>query len=446
MSRALVLGLDCAPPALVFDRLVRVMPNLTALRRRGCWARLRSVMPPITVPAWACMLGGRDPGELGLYGFRNRIAGAYGLQTATGTDAPRVWDVASDAGKEVCITYVPLTSPPPAVNGVAVSGFLGTSRPLTHPASLLDELEARFGPHAPDVTEFRTDDLDRLLDELYETTRRRFAVGRALWRERAPDLAVHVEMGTDRIQHAMWRHLDPTHPDHDPADPRVRDAQDYYGFLDAELGAWLDEAPDATVLVVSDHGARAMRGAVCVNEWLRRNGWLVLKSAPGGPTRFDLEDVDWSRTRAWGAGGYYARVFLNVAGREPEGIVDDEEAALAELVAALHADEALRAAAHRPRDLYRATNGFPPDLLVFFGDLDYRSLGTVGGEVFVTEDDRGPDGCNHDWDGVVIAAGPRIEARGELETRSIHDVAPTVLAALGLPVPPDWLGRSLVDR
>lgn len=445
VSRVLVIGLDCAPPALVFDRLARHLPNLTALRRRGAFARLRSVAPPITVPAWACMVSGRDPGELGLYGFRNRAPGTYDLSIgATTTDAPRIWDVATAAGKTSCVLYVPLTSPPPRVNGVSVSGFLGTAPPFTHPPELAADLEARFGPHAPDVTGFRTDDLDRLLDELYETTRRRFAVGRALFRERRPDLTMLVEMGTDRLHHAMWRHLDPAHPDHDPADPRVRDARDYYAFVDAEVGAWIDEAgEDTTVLVVSDHGARAMLGAVCVNEWLRREGWLVLREAPSAPSPLTPAMIDWSQTRAWGAAGYYARVFLNVRGREPEGIVEDPAHATAELAAALERDPLLRARAHRPADLYRATNGAPPDLLVFFGDLDLRSLGTVGGEVLVREDDRGPDGCNHDWDGIVIAAGPAIASRGELPKRSIHDVGPTALRALGLTAPPGWLGSAI---
>ncbi len=444
-GRVLVLGLDCAAPSLVFDRLARALPRLSELRRRGAWARMRSVAPPITVPAWACMVSGRDPGELGLYGFRNRAPGAYELAiAATTTDAPRVWDLASEAGKKVCVIYVPLTSPPPAVNGVAVSGFLGTRPPFTHPPELGPRLEARFGPHAPDVADFRTDDLDRLLDELYETTRRRFAIGRALSREERPDLAFFVEMGTDRLHHAMWRHLDPAHPDHDPRHPRVRDARDYYAFVDAEVGAWLDEVGrDTTVLVVSDHGARPMLGAVCINEWLRRTGWLVLREAPSAPTRLTDAMIDWSRTRAWSAGGYYARVFLNVRGREPEGIVEDPEAELAALRAALEADPALRARAHRPVELYRAANGVPPDLLVFFGDLDYRSLGTVGGEVFAREDDRGPDGCNHDWDGIVIAAGPAVASRGELATRSIHDVGPTILRALGLPTPAGWLGEAI---
>ena len=71
-SKTLVLGLDCAPPSLVFERFAEVMPCLSRLRREGLYGPLRSTEPPITMPAWASMATGRDPGELGIYGFRNR--------------------------------------------------------------------------------------------------------------------------------------------------------------------------------------------------------------------------------------------------------------------------------------------------------------------------------------------------------------------------------------
>src|SRR5690606_34197927 len=102
MSRALVLGLDCAPPSLVFDRFADVMPCLSRLRAEGTWGPLRSTEPPITMPAWASMATGRDPGELGLYGFRNRTEG-YTLEIATARDLKfkRVWDHVGEAGRKV---------------------------------------------------------------------------------------------------------------------------------------------------------------------------------------------------------------------------------------------------------------------------------------------------------------------------------------------------------
>jgi predicted AlkP superfamily phosphohydrolase/phosphomutase len=400
------------------------------------------------------MVSGRDPGELGMYGFRRRVAGSYELAISDARDVavPRVWDVLGAAGKRVAVLYVPPSSPPREVHGQLVSCFLTPSpdAPHTHPPELAAHLAARFGPHAPDVGELRAGEPAELLDELYATARQHFAVARAIWTEQRPDFLMMVEMGTDRLHHALWTHLDPTHPEHDPSHPLVRETRDYYAFLDAEIGALLDRTDDDTaILVVSDHGARRMKGAICVNEYLRACGWLVLKNEPREPVPLRAPDVDWSRTRAWAEGGYYARVFLNVRGREPEGIVDPE--AVEAEVGALRRDlERMRVdglelevRAHRPRELYRDVRGLAPELLVFFGDLDYRALSLVGtGSLFQERDDRRPDGANHDWNGIFVEAGAGVSARGELQDLSIYDVGPTILALMGVGIPQGWLGRD----
>ena len=145
--------------------------------------------------------------------------------------------------------------------------------------------------------------------------------------------------------------------------------------------------------------------------------------------------VDWSRTRAWAEGGYYARVFLNVRGREPEGVVDPAtlETTLRELVACLGRIEGVRVDCRRPAEVYRAVRGEPPELMVYLDDLAQRALGTVGhGSVLVGANDQGPDGCNHDWDGIALLAGPGV-APGRLEQASILDVAPTIYEHFGVP-------------
>ncbi|MCS6939866.1 MAG: alkaline phosphatase family protein, partial [Roseiflexus sp.] len=68
----LIIGLDCAEPSLVFDRWRADLPTLSRLMAEGVYGELESCIPAITVPAWSCMMSGRDPGELGIYGFRNR--------------------------------------------------------------------------------------------------------------------------------------------------------------------------------------------------------------------------------------------------------------------------------------------------------------------------------------------------------------------------------------
>ncbi len=75
--KVVVISLDCAEPSLVFDRYCGRLPNLEGLMARGVSGRLRSTDPPITVPAWSCMMSGKDPGTLGVYGFRNRSDYSY---------------------------------------------------------------------------------------------------------------------------------------------------------------------------------------------------------------------------------------------------------------------------------------------------------------------------------------------------------------------------------
>ena len=81
----MILGLD-AEPSLVLERWRDRLPTISGLMERGAFGRLTSVVPPITVPAWSCMMASRTPGDLGVYGFRNRSDHSYdGLFIANGT-------------------------------------------------------------------------------------------------------------------------------------------------------------------------------------------------------------------------------------------------------------------------------------------------------------------------------------------------------------------------
>ncbi|RLC77063.1 MAG: phosphodiesterase, partial [Chloroflexi bacterium] len=116
MSRkVLIIGLDCAEPSLVFDKWRDQLPNLSRLMSEGVYGELESIIPPITVPAWTSMMSGKDPGELGIYGFRNRADYSYArmrIATASAVTYDRVWDLLSRAGKTVILVAVPQTYPP----------------------------------------------------------------------------------------------------------------------------------------------------------------------------------------------------------------------------------------------------------------------------------------------------------------------------------------------
>ncbi|HEX5656429.1 MAG TPA: alkaline phosphatase family protein [Polyangiales bacterium] len=448
--RVMLVGLDCVPPALAFERYAPLMPNLTRLRAQGTFARLRSTTPPITVPAWTAMISGRDPGELGLYGFRKRVPASYALSLADSRDVQveRVWDLLARRGLRSSVIAVPPSSPPFPVHGELVSCFLtaDADTPHTYPAPLAGTLRARFGPYIPDV-EVRAAQREGLEQALVAMTRQHFAIARQLWTEREPDFLMLVEIGPDRLHHAFYADMDPSHPLHDPGSKYVGVGERYYALLDRELGSMMALADDDTaILVASDHGARPLRGAFRINEWLQREGFLTLHHQERGPLK--AEHVDWSRTQAWAEGGYYARVFCNLRGREPQGIVEDRDAFVSDLASRLRAvrgpaGERWHNHVHTPQELYRAVRGFAPDLIAIFADLDVRPIATVGtGALYAERDDRDADACNHDMYGIFACAGAGVTARGHLDDCQIQDVGATVLALLSVPQPEDWLGRS----
>ncbi len=219
----------------------------------------------------------------------------------------------------------------------------------------------------------------------------------------------------------------------------------------ARVGKLIEAARTGTVLVVSDHGVTRMDGGICVNEWLWQNGWLAFKTPPpeGKLTKIEDADVDWSRTRAWSSGGYYGRVFLNVAGREPAGIVpaDQYEQVRDELSAALAGipganGERLNTSVFKPEAIYREVCNVAPDLLVYFGNLHWRSVGTIGhGKHYTFENDTGPDDANHAVNGMFLLYEPGQKGAGCVSGHQLMDIAPTLLDRLGLNIPDDMQGR-----
>ena len=209
---------------------------------------------------------------------------------------------------------------------------------------------------------------------------------------------------------------------------------------------------DTVVFFLSDHGAKRLDGGIRINEWLRREGLLATVREPVGVSSLRDVGVDWTRTTAWGEGGYYARVFLNVQGREPEGVVpaDAYEAVrddLAARIAAIPDDHGnpIPTKVYRPEELYGEPRGVAPDLIVVFGDLYWRSVGTIGGDegIQTLENDTGPDDANHAQDGLYVVAGPGIEPRGRADAHLL-DIAPTVLQILEIDVPAGMRGTSML--
>ncbi|NOT07678.1 MAG: hypothetical protein HOP28_05645 [Gemmatimonadales bacterium] len=448
--KILVIGLDCAAPELLLgdERLV----NLRRLMAAGGYGRLESVVPPITVPAWMCLATSQDPGSLGVYGFRNRADHSYGgltVATSRSIQELAIWDQLAREGKRSVIIGVPPSFPPRKVNGICVGCFL-TPDPVTddytHPGGVKDEIAKLVGEYETDVKGFRTGDKGWLRDAIFRMSRKLFQVVRHFVAKNDWDYFQFVDIGLDRVHHGFWRHHDPTHLLHEPGSPFADVIRDYYLHLDGEIGRLLALLDDETiVLVTSDHGARKLDGGFCVNEWLVREELLALTEYPKAITPFGKLSVDWGKTKVWSEGGYYARVFLNVRGREPNGTIapGDYEHFRDEMKGRLEATVP-GTLVFKPEELYKTVRNVAPDLIVHFGGLAYRSVGGVGyPSLTVQENDTGPDDCNHAQYGAFILAGPRWPAVGELSGVRLLDLSPTLLELGGYDVPSSMQGRSL---
>jgi predicted AlkP superfamily phosphohydrolase/phosphomutase len=455
--KILVIGLDCAAPELLFgdERLA----NFRRLMEGGCYGRLESVIPPITVPAWMCMATSQDPGSLGVYGFRNRTAHSYdalGIANSKSIQELAIWDQIAREGKRSIIVGVPPGYPPRKVNGISVGCFL-TPDPgkdvYTHPAEVQRQIAELVGQYPVDVKGFRTDRKDWLRDEIYSMSRKHFDVVRHLLQNADWDYFQFVEIGLDRMHHGFWKFHDPQHVLHEPGSPYQEVIRDYYCYLDEELGRIFEVlAEDTAILVASDHGAQRLDGGFCVNEWLVREGLLALDEYPGEITPFNTLQVNWERTKVWSEGGYYARVFLNVKGREPRGTIapQDYEAFRDDLKARLeatvdHEGRHLGTLAFKPEEIYRNVRRIAPDLIVHFGGLYWRSIGGVGyPTLHVRENDTGPDDCNHAQQGAFILAATNSPLRGEIAGAHLLDVPPTLLEIGGYDPLPSPQGKSLL--
>jgi len=452
--KVLIIGLDCATPQIVFPQSDK-LPVLSQLMREGISGPLRSADPPITIPAWMVMSTGQDAGRLGLYGFRHRqdysyhkiwIATSYSIKKKT------IWDYVAQAGGQSVLVGIPPSYPPKPVAGHLISCFItpDEDKEFTYPQELGEEIISKFGRYMFDV-EFRTDKKDELLENIYRMTRKRFEVLNYLISTKPWDLFMFVEIGLDRIHHAFWKYMDKQHHLYTPGNPYEDAILNYYRELDSLVGELISHVDkDTVILVVSDHGAKRMKGAFCINEWLIEQGYLVLKEKPTEPTSFDKLEVDWSRTKAWGWGGYYARIFLNIAGREQQGIIppedyEKEREILLEKILKISGPqgETWQTRVIKPQEYFQELNGDYPDLMVYFDELYWRSAGTLGhGTMYLEENDTGPDDAVHDFEGIFILYDPQ-EKAGRSVKASIQDIAPTVLDKLGLPIPADLKGKVI---
>ncbi len=262
----------------------------------------------------------------------------------------------------------------------------------------------------------------------------------------------------DRLQHMFWRFREPEHPaNREGAPAGLRGAiEEHYRSCDAVVGRALEYADDRTLFIaLSDHGFSSFQRGFHINTWLHDHGLLALKQGckPGEDAGEFFHTVDWGRTKAYALG--IGSVYLNLRGREAQGSVDPPDApALAQDVAraltGLRDPDrgviAIRGVATR-REVYNGTYADEsPDLVVLFAE-GYRAswttaLGGVPQGRF--EDNTRKWGGDHIIDPSLVPGVLFINRRFDGGQPSLVDLAPTILAALGVPKGSAMEGASLL--
>ena len=273
------------------------------------------------------------------------------------------------------------------------------------------------------------------------------------------DLLISAWTGTDRVAHLFWRFLDPLHARHNDAgaDEFASAVEDTYRRMDEIVGkvsAKLDE--DDLLLVISDHGFHSFRTGFNVNTWLIRNGYLAVEgksdaATANNPKAF-LQGYDWSRTKAYSLG--LGSIFLNLAGREGQGIVSKSESAalLSEIRAKLlevtdpDTGDKIFDAVYTREEFHGVAAEDAPDLQLGYAD-GYQSTkdaakGSAPAELFAVNNDK--------WSGEHAASdfastpGVFFSNRAiAIDSPKIVDIGVTSLKYLGRDVPADFEGRDL---
>jgi predicted AlkP superfamily phosphohydrolase/phosphomutase len=500
--KVLIIGLDGVPLSLIQNWAdAGKLPNLRRLMMEGVSGHLRSTVPPTSGPSWSSFQTGKNPGQTNIYDFLYRRKGTYifaPVNTAQ-RDGQTIWSLVNQAGYTAGVLNMPMTYPVEQVDGFMISGFLTpyTAPDFIHPPELLAELEREVGHYRIYPTDtFSEGRLESFLDASYRLLEMRTRAALYLMDKHPTDLMAMVYFDTDRILHQLWHFLDPHHPWRQDEEDRSDVVAAYFQRLDESIGRLLEKVDDDTlVIILSDHGMGSAYNFVVLNNWLLDVGLLQLKRNPltrlrkllfdGGFTLRNVHkvinrlglakhaeykagyfadhlikmvflsflDVDWSKSLAYSFGRHLGAIYVNLKGREPQGIVEpgQEYEQVREQIIDL-TPKFVDPASGRPligrvarrEELYTGPHlDKAPDLTlfpaeetdIFFGLSDFGSNNIIGTVYRYS-------GMHRDH-GLLIMHGKDMESGARIEGAVISDIAPTILYAMGIEVPRDMDGQVL---
>ncbi|MGV7225177.1 MAG: alkaline phosphatase family protein [Nitrospinales bacterium] len=279
-KRVLIIGLDGFTWDLGRKFIADgVMPNLAKLVNNGCHGTLESVVPYETGPAWSSFQTGCNPLKTGVFAFHGYSAETkqIKLNSFSEINVPTLWELLSDEGKKIVSVNMPVTSPPPKINGVIVPGMTcpKLSPETVYPPEIYEKY-IKPDPNYLIVNNQRQENLQGYIRELSTTESHRCDVALKLMQEVDWDLFAIQIQSTDTFQHHNWWALDPSAEGF--TEDRYCQATEFYKGIDTIVGKLIHEAGESVLTaVVSDHGFCAQQKEIGINTWLVQNGYLTIQ-------------------------------------------------------------------------------------------------------------------------------------------------------------------------
>jgi predicted AlkP superfamily phosphohydrolase/phosphomutase len=493
--KTLVIGLDGA----TFSLLQPLMdsgrtPFLASLAARGAIGSLRSTLPPVTAPAWSSFFTGKNPGKHGLLGWQRPLGdGAFPRREWVSSHdirGDKIWQILGRLGYKVGIMNAPMTYPPEFVNGFMVTGMLtpGPESLFTYPATLKEELFQMVPGYIIDVDIMHTErglttateeEFNKFVELVLSAAHLRTTAAIKLVERYRPDFFLIVYTLLDRLQHSSYRYMLEATNNLEVLHSRAQSSIRALFALDRELERLIGSIADRNtmIFVISDHGFCHHRYTVYLNGWLADKGLLnyrgksasarqtlramILKGErliPNGWLRVGRRMlssdrlIDWPSTKAYCGHTTENGIYINVKGRDPLGIVEQEEYEmlrrylkdeLPELVDPLTQQPIFKGAYLREEVYQGPFVHFAPD--VIFDLQEGYKVVPVPSSSLQVEDVSSAGGGIHDMEGIFMASGPVIQPAVRVKNANIVDVVPTILHAMNLPVPTSLDGKVIRD-
>ncbi len=463
------------------------LPNFAKAYKRGVHGELTSTIPPVSPNAWVSFFTGKNCGKHGVIDFTYRNKDSYmkkPVSSLTYSDKT-LWDILTENNIESGYLNMPLTYPVRKIKGCAVSGLLTPqdANDYYYPQNLMGEIEKGIGKKYRLYNKeiYHPNRLQELKNDIFDTLDIRLKTTEYIIKNKSAEFFVSHFFGGDRLQHETWHIMDKDHPRHSLKEEGFSDMiLEYYKKLDQGIGNILKIlGHDTPYIIMSDHGFGPAYNYYFVNNFLLKNGYLTLKNNPvtkikkslynskltpytlynlfkktklgGKRLSFDVgkryrlmrkiflsfDDVDWSKTKLYATGNKAAQIFVNLKGREPEGIVSpgfEYRKLIDDLTEELKEIKNLDFQIYKKQDIFSGDRTKDmPDIVCSINDYEIQSLGSAD---FISKKNLRPsfDSGDHRLNGIFMASGDIFAKNKKIKGLNILDLAPNILLAMNCPI------------